>query len=95
MYELKPKNEYAWIKPHGEADKVGAIYVPGTATNQYRTAELLGFDEDSPRAKGYEVGQTVLYDVLGSTEHRIGNSMYVTVKLANIVAIIQRKTVAQ
>ncbi len=91
MFELKLKNEYAWIKPVDEADKVGMLYVPGNATNQYRVAVLLGFDADSAKAKGYEVGQTVLYDTLGAVEHRLNNTMYTTVKMANIVAVLDKK----
>lgn len=95
MYDLIPKNKYAWIKNIDQADKVGSLYVPGSTTNQYRMATLLAFDDECSESKGLEVNQTVLYDTIGAVDHRIGNAMYTTVKLLNIIAVVQQKPFVQ
>lgn len=86
--KLEPRNKYAWIKNLDTAEKIGILYAPGNVSNQYRLATLKAFDSDCPEAKGYEVGQTVLYDTIGAVEHRIGNEMFTTVKILNIVAVV-------
>lgn len=91
MYDLIPKNKYAWIKNIDAADKIGSLYVPGSTSNQYRLATIQAFDEECGESKGLEVGQTVLYDTIGAVDHRIGNAMYTTVKVLNIVAIVKQK----
>lgn len=95
MHTLRPKNKYAWIKNLDQDGKVGLLYTAPSATNQYRLAKLLAFDTDCPEAQGYEVGQTVLYDTIGAVEHRIGNAMYTTVKILNVVSIVEEKPAAQ
>lgn len=88
MNKLFPKNKYAWIRPLEEDQKVGNLFVPGNVSNSYRIAEVLGID-DCDEAKGIGVGQRVLYDTLGAVSHRIGNATYVTVKVLNILAVVE------
>lgn len=90
MLQLQPKNKYVWIEPIDEPNKVagGLLYAPGNVTNQYRIAKLLAFDGDCPEAKGYEVGQTVLYDTVGAVEHKFGPQRLTTMKIMNILAIV-------
>lgn len=90
MVELLPKNKYVWLQPIDEAQKVGSIYMPGNVSNMYRLAKVMGIAE-CDEAKNIAVGDTVLYDTVGAVEHRIGNRMYTTVKVMNIIAVVTNK----
>lgn len=89
--KLLPKNKYAWIRVIDEDQKVagGLLYAPGNVDKQYRLAEVLGIDSDCQESKGVSVGDKILYDALGAVSHRMGNSTYTTVKVVNILAVIE------
>jgi len=94
MFELKPRNRYAWIKTIDEADKVGSLYVPGNVTNQYRLASIVALDENAPEADGFKAGDVVLCDMIGVTSHRIGNQTIQTCLIKNFLGTVVQKAEA-
>jgi len=88
--KLVPTNKYVWLRTLSEDQKIGNLYVPGNVTNSYKLAEVLGIDSDCAESKGINVGDKVLYDSIGCVSHRIGNSTYETVKIANIIAVVEK-----
>lgn len=91
MFELKPRNRYAWIKTIDEANKVGNLYTPGNVTNQYRLATIVALDEDADEARGFKAGDVVLCDMVGVTSHRIGNQTMETCLIKNFLGVIVPK----
>lgn len=92
MYELKPLNKYAVIKPQAEDEKVGSglLYRPGSALEkQHRMGTIVSF-APCDEAAHLQNGDTVIYDSIGSVEHRVGNQMLTTVKVLNIIATVHK-----
>lgn len=91
-FELVPMNKYVVIKPRAEDEKVGReglIYRPASALEkQHRMGEVIAFDE-CDEARKLHVGATVIYDAIGSVEHRVGNDMLTTVKVLNVIAVVR------
>lgn len=88
-YELVPMNKYVVIKPQAEDEKVGLLYRPASALEkQHKTGTIIAFDE-CDEAKKLRVGAQVIYDSIGSVEHRVGNEMFTTVKVLNIIAVVR------
>ena len=94
MFELKPMNKYLVIAPHKADEKVGSagiIFAPGNALEkQHKLGRLVAIAE-CEEAKGLEVGMTVLYDTVGSVDHRVGNQMFTTVRVLNVLGIVLTK----
>jgi co-chaperonin GroES (HSP10) len=91
MYELVPLNKYVVIKPQQEDEKVGSgiLYRPGSALEkQHRMGQIVSFDE-CDESKKLTVGATVIYDSIGAVEHRVGNQMFTTVRVLNIIALVK------
>jgi len=91
MFELKPRNRYAWIKTIDEADKVGSLYVPGNVRNQYRLVRIEALDEDVAEAEGFKAGDIVLCDMIGVVSHRIGMQMIETCLIKNFLGVVVPK----
>lgn len=92
MFELKPRNKYAWIKTIDEANKVGILFTPASTTNQYRLVKILALDETCREAEGFEVGQVVLCDMIGVVNHRIGqNQALETCLIRNFLGVVEEK----
>lgn len=96
MFELKPTNKWVIIDPVKEDERVGKegiIIAPGNALQkQHRLAKIVAKD-DCEEAKKFEVGDLVLYDVIGSVDVRIGNQMFTTVKALNVMSVVKEKVV--
>lgn len=94
MFELKPMNKYLVIAPHKADEKVGTagiIFAPGNALEkQHKLGRIVALAE-CDEAKGLDVGMTVLYDTVGSVDHRVGNQMFTTVKVLNVLGIVSEK----
>lgn len=94
MFELKPMNKYLVIAPHKADEKVGTagiIFAPGNALEKQHKLGRIAAIAECDEAKGLDVGMTVLYDTVGSVEHRVGNQMFTTVKVLNILGIVVEK----
>lgn len=93
MVELKPMNKYIVIKPMAADEKVGGgiLYAPGNALErQHKTGTVVAIAA-CEEAGDLKVGDVVLYDSIGSVEHRIGNQMFTTVKVLNVLAVVRNK----
>lgn len=91
MVELKPMNKYLVIKSIKEDEKVGGglLYAPGSALEkQHKTGKIVAIAE-CDEAKCLHVGDVVLYDSIGSVDHRVGNQMFTTVKILNVIAVVE------
>lgn len=92
MFYLVPMNKYLVIEPV-EADervgKEGIIIAPGNALEkQFRLARIAAKD-DCDEAKGLNVGDMVLYDHIGAVTHRVGKQGFTTVKVLNVLAVVE------
>ena len=90
MFELKPLNKYVWIDPITAENKVGSLYIVSHSQNSYQLGKVLAFSE-CDESKGLSVGDTVLYDALGATAHRLGKQSLTTVPVKNILAIVSER----
>lgn len=93
MVELKPMNKHIVIQAVKSDEKVGGglLYAPGSALQtQHRTAKIIAL-APCDEAKDLHVGDLVLYDTIGSVDHRVGNQMFTTVKVMNVIAVIKDK----
>jgi co-chaperonin GroES (HSP10) len=90
VVELKPMNKYLVIKAIKEDEKVGGglLYAPGSALEKHKTGKIVAI-APCDEAKDLHTGDIVLYDSIGSVDHRIGNQMFTTVKVLNIIAIVK------
>jgi co-chaperonin GroES (HSP10) len=88
---LKPMNKYLVIKAIKEDEKVGGglLYAPGSALEkQHKTGKIVAI-APCDEAKDLNEGDVVLYDSIGSVDHRVGNQMFTTVKVLNVIAIVR------
>jgi co-chaperonin GroES (HSP10) len=96
MFELKPTNKWIVIDPLKEDEKVGSlglIIAPGNALQkQHKMARVVAKD-DCDEARAFNVGDMVLYDVIGSVETRIGNTVFTVVKASNVMSVVKEKVV--
>jgi co-chaperonin GroES (HSP10) len=88
MYELKPMNKHVWLEPITQENKVGTLYIVSHSQNSFQLGRIKAF-ADCDETKGLNVDDVVLYDSLGSYNHRVGNQSLTTVKALNIVAIVR------
>jgi co-chaperonin GroES (HSP10) len=91
VVELKPMNKYLVIKAIKEDEKVGGglLYAPGSALEkQHKTGKIVAI-APCDEAKDLNEGDVVLYDSIGSVDHRVGNQMFTTVKVLNVIAIVR------
>lgn len=88
MFELRPRNRYAWIKTIDEANRVGSLYTPGNVTNQYRLASIVALDDSAPEASGFKAGDVVLCDMVGVVSHRVGNQTIETCLIRNFLGVV-------
>ncbi len=91
MVELKPMNKYLVIKAIKEDEKVGGglLYAPANALEkQHKTGKIVAI-APCEEAKDLHTGDIVLYDSIGSVDHRIGNQMFTTVRVLNVIAIVK------
>jgi co-chaperonin GroES (HSP10) len=96
MVELRPMNKYLVIDPIAEDEKIagGLLYRPGNALEkQFRMAKVLAKDE-CEEARGISVGATILYDAIGSVSHRVGNQSFTTVRVLNVLAVVEQREAA-
>lgn len=90
MVQLKPKNKHAWITVIDEANRVGSLYTPGNTSNPYRLARIIALDSDCAEGQAFEPGQTVLCDMIGVTDHRIGSQTVQVCLIRNFQAIVEQ-----
>lgn len=96
MVELIPMNKHIVIKPIAADEKVGGglLYAPSNALErQHKTGKVLAIAK-CDEAGDLQVGDLVLYDSIGSVDHRVGNQMFTTVKVLNVIAVIRDKVEA-
>lgn len=94
MIELKPMNKHIVIQAVKSDEKVGGglLYAPGNALErQHKTGKVLAIAA-CDEAGDLKVGDLVLYDSVGSVEHRVGNQMFTTVRVLNVIAVVQDKS---
>jgi co-chaperonin GroES (HSP10) len=90
-YTLEPKNKHIVIKAIGNSDKVGTLYIPSTANHgTYGQAQVIAVASDCDPAP-CAVGDTIIYDTIGSVDHRVGNQGFTTVKALNVVAVVKQE----
>jgi co-chaperonin GroES (HSP10) len=91
MVELKPMNKHIVIQAIKQDEKVGGglLYAPSNALEkQHKTGKVLAI-ASCDEAADLKVGDLVLYDSIGSVDHRVGNQMFTTVKVMNVLAVIK------
>lgn len=91
MFELKPRNKYAWIKTIDEANRVGSLYTPGNVTNQYRLATIVDLDSECAESQGFKPGDVVLCDMIGVVSHRIDTQTIETCLIKNFLGVVVPK----
>lgn len=93
MVELKPMNKYIVVKAMKEDEKVGSglLYAPGNALERQHKMGVVTAIAPCEEAGDLKVGDMILYDSIGSVEHRVGNQMFTTVRVLNVLAIVQNK----
>ena len=94
MVELKPMNKHIVIQAIKQDEKVGGglLYAPGNALErQHKTGKVLAI-APCEEAGDLKVGDLVLYDSIGSVDHRVGNQGFTTVRVLNVIAVIKDVT---
>jgi co-chaperonin GroES (HSP10) len=94
LFELRPMNKHMVIEAIKADEKVGEgiLFAPGNALEkQYRLGRITALAE-CDESKGLSVGMTVLYDSIGAVDHRVGKQGFTTVKVLNVVGIVQPKS---
>lgn len=89
MVKLSPKNKHAWIQVIDEANRIGSLYTPVSVHNQYRLARIMALDEECAEGQAFHVGQTVLCDMVGVTDHRIGTQTVQTCLIRNFLGVVE------
>lgn len=93
MVELVPMNKHIVIKAIKEDEKVGGglLYAPSNALErQHKTGKVLAI-APCEEAGNLKVGDIVLYDSIGSVDHRVGNQGFTTVRVLNVIAVVKDK----
>jgi co-chaperonin GroES (HSP10) len=91
MVELKPMNKNVVIQAIKTDEKVGGglLYAPANALErQHKTGKIIAF-APCEETRELKTGDVVLYDSIGSVDHRVGNQMFTTVKALNIIAVVR------
>jgi len=91
VVELKPMNKYLVIQAIKEDEKVGGglLYAPGSALEkQHKTGKIIAIAA-CDEAGDLKVGDVVLYDSIGSVDHRVGKQMFTTVRVLNVLAVVK------
>lgn len=91
MIELKPMNKNIVLATIKESEKVGGglLYAPDSALQkQHRTGKVIAI-APCEEAGDLKVGDIVLYDTIGSVDHRVGNQGFTTVRVLNVIAIVK------
>ena len=90
-FELKPMNKHIVLDPIAEDEKVagGLLYRPSnTLEKQHRLAKVVAVSQ-CDELGDLKVGDTVLYDAIGSVSHRVANQSFTTVRILNVIAIVR------
>lgn len=88
--ELKPMNKHVVLQDLEEDGKLGEgiLFAVGNSSKQYKSAIVLDFAA-CDEAKGLSKGCHVLYDTVGAVTHTVKGQKFTTVKVLNIIAMIE------
>lgn len=88
--KLNPVNKHLVVQNSAVSDKLGSglIYAAGRNDHaQFKQATIVAMAE-CDETKNLSVGDRILYDTIGAVEHAIEGEKFVTVKAANVIAVI-------
>ncbi len=85
---IKPLEDRIVIKQvEAEQTTASGLVIPDSAKEKPQEGEVVAVGH---KAKGVEVGDTVIYSKYGGTEVKYGGEEFLILKLADVLAVIER-----
>ena len=87
---LRPVRQWLTVEPYDAPEKMGALYVPGNVNAQYRRGKIVDVPtKPTEETEGYQVGDIVVYDNIGTIQFRIGNKTFHALKGREIIGVLE------